>query len=88
MLCVMAFPVIGTLFYIYVHLQLETRFVQNRLAALDMETEPYMDQDEKVTEALWASKSANAHLSYYLSHQLDFRYIPQYGSRVFPGGRR
>ena len=34
MLCVMALPVIGTVFYIYVHLQLETRFVQNRLAAL------------------------------------------------------
>ena len=72
MLCVMALPVIGTVFYIYVHLQLETRFVQNRLAALRMETEPYMDQDEKVTEALWASKSANAQLSYYLSHQLGF----------------
>lgn len=30
MLCVMALPVIGTVFYIYVHLQLETRFVQNQ----------------------------------------------------------
>ena len=41
MLCVMALPVIGTVFYIYVHLQLETRFVQNRLAALRMETFSY-----------------------------------------------
>ena len=87
MLCVMALPVIGTVFYIYVHLQLETRFVQNRLAALRMETEPYMDQDEKVTEALWASKSANAQLSYYLSHQSWISDLPQYGSRIFPGGR-
>ena len=52
-LCVMAVPVVGTIFYIYVHLQLETRFVQNRLAALRMETEPYMDQDQKITDALW-----------------------------------
>ena len=36
-LCVMAVPVVGTIFYIYVHLQLETRFVQNRLAALRMD---------------------------------------------------
>lgn len=49
----MAVPVVGTIFYIYVHLQLETRFVQNRLAALRMETEPYMDQDQKITDALW-----------------------------------
>ena len=33
--CVMEVPVVGTIFY-YVHLQLETRFVQNRLAALRM----------------------------------------------------
>ena len=56
-LCVMAVPVVGTIFYIYVHLQLETRFVQNRLAALRMETEPYMDQDQKITDALWEGKS-------------------------------
>lgn len=62
-LCVMAVPVVGTIFYIYVHLQLETRFVQNRLAALRMETEPYMDQDQKITDALWEGKSANAQLS-------------------------
>ena len=82
MLCVMALPVIGTVFYIYVHLQL----VQNRLAALRMETEPYMDQDEKVTEALWASKSANAQLSYYLSHQLGFPTYRNTEVEYFPVG--
>ena len=86
MLCVMALPVIGTVFYIYVHLQLETRFVQNRLAALRMETEPYMDQDEKVTEALWASKSANAQLSYYLSPQLGFPTYRNTEVEYFPVG--
>ena len=86
MLCVMALPVIGTVFYIYVHLQLETRFVQNRLAALRMETEPYMDQHEKVTEALWASKSANAQLSYYLSHQLGFPTYRNTEVEYFPVG--
>ena len=85
-LCVMALPVIGTIFYIYVHLQLETRFVQNRLAALRMETEPYMDQDQKITEALWASKSANAQLSYYLSHQLGYPTYRNTDIEYFPVG--
>ena len=83
-LCVMAVPVVGTIFYIYVHLQLETRFVQNRLAALRMETEPYMDQ--KITDALWEGKSANAQLSYYLSHQLGFPTYRNTEAEYFPVG--
>ena len=78
-LCVMAVPVVGTIFYIYVHLQLETRFVQNRLAALRMETEPYMDQDQKITDA-------NAQLSYYLSHQLGFPTYRNTEAEYFPVG--
>ena len=82
-LCVMAVPVVGTIFYIYVHLQLETRFVQNRLAALRMETEPY---DQKITDALWEGKSANAQLSYYLSHQLGFPTYRNTEAEYFPVG--
>ena len=85
-LCVMAVPVVGTIFYIYVHLQMETRFVQNRLAALRMETEPYMDQDQKITDALWEGKSANAQLSYYLSHQLGFPTYRNTEAEYFPVG--
>ena len=85
-LCVMAVPVVGTIFYIYVHLQLETRFVQNRLAALRMETEPYMDQDQKITDALWEGKSANAQLSYYLSHQLGLPTYRNTEAEYFPVG--
>lgn len=33
MLCVLAFPVIGTLFYIYVKMQFGTRFMKDRLAS-------------------------------------------------------
>ena len=45
-----------------------------------------MDQDEKVTEALWASKSANAQLSYYLSHQLGFPTYRNTEVEYFPVG--
>ena len=46
--------------------------MQNRLAALKIETDPYMQQDPDVIDAIWASKSANANLAYYLSNQLGF----------------
>nr|WP_296032973.1 cardiolipin synthase [uncultured Dorea sp.] len=85
-LCVLAFPVIGTVFYVYVHLQLETRFLQNRLAALRMETEAYMDQNQEIVTALWNSKSANAQLSYYLSHQLGFPTYHNTEVEYFPIG--
>lgn len=67
MLFVMAFPGFGTLFYIFTKLQPGTHFMRDRQAALKVETDSYMQQDREVVEAIWASKSANAQLSYYLS---------------------
>ena len=67
MLFVMAFPGFGTLFYVFTKLQPGTHFMRDRQAALKVETDPYMQQDQEVVEAIWASKSANAQLSYYLS---------------------
>ncbi len=86
-LCVMAVPVVGTIFYIYVHLQLETRFVQNRLAALRMETEPYMDQDQKITDALWEGNLANAQLLRIICRINWISDLQEYRSRIFSGWR-
>lgn len=71
-LFVISFPVVGVLFYVYVQAQPGTKFMQRRLAALKIETDPYMKQDEEVVRTMRASKSANANLAYYLSHQLGF----------------
>ena len=71
-LFVMAFPVPGTLFYLYVKNQWGTKFMQKRLATLKIETDPYMMQRQEVVDAIWASKSANANLAYYLSNRLGF----------------
>ena len=72
MLCVMAFPAIGTIFYIYVQMQPGTRWMGKRLSQLKIETDSYMIQDMDVVDALRASKPANANLAYYLSNQLGF----------------
>ena len=81
-LCVMAVPVVGTIFYIYVHLQLETRFVQNRLAALRMETEPYMDH--RCTLGGKICKCTAVVLSVASTGISD---LQEYRSRIFSGWR-
>lgn len=71
-LFVLLFPVIGTIFYLFVQMQPGTAFMRKRLAELKIETDPYMRQNQEVVDAMWASKSANAGLSYYLSNRLGF----------------
>lgn len=85
-LFVMAFPVIGAMFYLYVKTQVGTRFMKQRLATLKLETVPYMQQDPEIVDAIWASKSANAQLSYYLSHQLGFPTYRNTEVKYFPLG--
>ena len=63
MLCVLVFPLIGVLFYVFVQMQVGTRFMQNRLSTLRLETAPYMQQDPEIVDHIRASKSANAQLS-------------------------
>ena len=86
MLCVLALPVIGTLFYLYVKTQFGTRYMKHRLAHLRLETAPYMEQDQDIVDAIWASRSANAQLAYYLSNQLGFPTYRNTQVKYFPLG--
>lgn len=86
MLCVLAFPIIGTILYLFVKFQPGTWVMQKRLATLKVETDPYMQQDKDVVDALWASKSANANLAYYLSNQLGFPVYRNTEVKYFPLG--
>ena len=52
MLCVMAFPAIGSLFYVYVKSKVGTRWVRGRLRNLKLEERPYMQQDRRVLQEL------------------------------------
>ena len=85
-LCVLAFPIVGTMFYVYVEMQVGTSFMQQRLTELKLETVPYMQQDQDVVDAIWASKSANAHLSYFLSNRLNFPTYRNTSVKYFPLG--
>lgn len=85
-LFVLTFPIVGVLFYIYVQLQVGTRYMKRRLSELRIETDPYMQQDRDIVDAIWASKSANAQLSYYLSNQVGFPTYRNTEVKYFPLG--
>ena len=71
-LCIMAFPAVGTLFYIYVELQVGTRWVGEKLKTLKLEESPYMIQENDIIEEIRESKPAMANLAFYLSDYLRF----------------
>lgn len=86
MLFVLAFPVVSTIFYLYVQMQPETKYMRHRQAEIKIETAPYMQQDPDVVDAIWASKSANANLSYYLSNRLGYPTYRNTEVKYFPLG--
>ncbi len=85
-LFVMIFPVFTTLFYIFVRLQVGVRRMRNQLEKQKQDTAPYMQQKQGVTDALRASKSANAYLSNYLSSEADFPTYENTEVEYFPLG--
>jgi cardiolipin synthase len=85
-LFVLAFPVIATIFYIYVRTQPETHHMKKRLRDLKVETEPYMKQNLDVVENLRQSKSANANLACYLSNQVGYPVYRNTEVEFFPLG--
>ena len=52
LLCIMAFPVVGTLFYVYVELQIGTSWVGEKLEILKLEENPYMIQEKEIIEEI------------------------------------
>ncbi len=86
MLFVLAFPVVSTIFYLFVQTQPGTALMKERQSTLRLETAPYMQQNKDVVDALWASKSANANLAHYLSNRLGFPTYRNTEVKYFPLG--
>ena len=71
-LLILILPVFGCLFYVYVKLEIGTKYVGERLVKTKLDTSPYLMQKAEVVEDLRVSKPANATLAYYMNHQLQF----------------
>ncbi len=86
-LLILIVPVFGCLFYIYVRLELGTKYIGERLSKLQMATWPYMTQREEVVNELRVSKPANANLAYYMQKQLHFPTYRNTRAMYFPTGQ-
>ena len=85
-LLIMAAPVLGSAFYAFVKMQPGTGKLEKRLRQLEIETKPYMVQEEDVIRDIKASKPANANLANFLNNKIDY---PTYRNTMvtyFPSG--
>lgn len=83
---VLVLPVFGCLLYIFVQLQLGTKFIGRRLRTLRAQTEPYLKQDEAVWERLSQTDEDMAHLSTFLDHRAGFPIYGNTEATYFPLG--
>ena len=63
---VLLFPVFGTLFYVFVQLQMETKIFAKRIAEVQKRTDHFLEQDTAVYERLSRRSRRNANLSHYM----------------------
>lgn len=87
-LCILIFPVFGTVFYLFVKMQIGTKYLKRRLFKLREDTSMYMEQKAETFQELQLSKAANANLSYYLSRQLGFPTYRNTEVKYFPIGEK
>lgn len=86
-LLILLMPVFGCLFYIYVKLELGTKFVGERLSRLQIETWPYLTQNEEIMDELRVSKAANVNLARYMQRRLHFPTYRNTKAVYFPTGQ-
>lgn len=86
-LLILFMPVFGCLFYIYVHMELGTKYVGERLGRLQMATWPYLEERIEIVDELRVSKPANANLAYYMQKQIHFPTYRNTKAVYFPNGQ-
>mgnify|MGYP002420743633 CR=1 FL=1 len=81
---VLLFPVFGTLFYVFVQLQTETKIFARRIEQVKKKTDHYLDQDPDVCKRLELRSRSNSNLSHYMKEsggyptwdRTNFKYFP------------
>lgn len=63
---VLLFPVFGALMYLFVHLQIGTKFIAKRLSILREQTKPYLSQNKEVFRELKEKDAEMARLCTYM----------------------
>lgn len=83
---VLVIPVFGTMFYLFVELQVGTRLIAKRLNTLIDETKPYLEQDEKTMGKLTGESRRAAHLAAYMKNYGGYPIYGKTYAKYFPLG--
>lgn len=86
MIPIAAFPVFGTLFYLFVELQFIGKLIDKRLRVNIENTEDYMTQNPRVTESLLRVSRRNANLAYYIKNSGHYPAYTNTNAKYFPLG--
>ncbi len=83
---IVAFPVVGALFYLYFKFQIGNRVVSRKLTVLIQESKKDLIQDEDVMEALKWTDIGEYHLATYLNRFVGFPVYDDSSVKYFPSG--
>lgn len=83
---VLAFPIFGTLFYIYVELEIGIRLISERCRHILKETSKYLEQDPRVTEALKKESGRIGSLALYMREYGGYPIYQNTSAQYYPCG--
>lgn len=83
---VLVFPVFGALFYIFMELQVEVRWIARHLQTVLEQTRPYLKQDEEVMEHLAQDSPRTARLAGYMGRYGGYPVYENTYGEYFPLG--
>lgn len=83
---ILIIPVFGTLFYLFIKLQIGTKLINNRLQMLEMEIAPYLIQNKEVLEEFNDISSSQGNLARYMNEYGKFPVYKNTNVTYFPLG--
>ena len=83
---ILVIPVFGALFYLFIELQIDTKWVNSRLKRLNIETKELTPQNADVLENLRREDEGMAHLSDYLYRVENLPVYQNTSAKYFPLG--
>lgn len=83
---ILAFPIFGTLFYIYVELEIGTRLIAGRLRRIIGETEGELRQDSQVINNLRKDSQRVENLTHYMNQYGGYPVYQNTQAKYFPCG--
>ena len=83
---ILVFPVFGTLFYLFVRLQIGTKLIGHRLKMTSAETAPYLKQDTETAERFNEMSSSQGNLVRYMNRFAGCPVYQNTAAQYFPLG--